>query len=812
MPVSSSTTPCLHCGEPVTSNTAAERFCGTGCRAAYDMIKGMGLESYYRHRLLDPNQPAPKPENPDGPVSHFDFESYTQSDENGISTLHLMVEGLQCAACVWLIETVLRKQPGVTYARLNMTTRRLVLKWNREQTDATVLIQAVSHLGYRLAPYDPKLISAASSEHEKKLLRALVVAGFATGNVMLFSVSVWAGQGADMAPLTRDMMHWLSALIALPAIAYAARPFFTSALSALKARRTNMDVPISLAIILTSTMSLVETIRMGEHVYFDSAITLVFFLLIGRYLDSRARARARATGENLMGLRARAVTIIRDDGTREIVPPEKLKPAMHILVAAGERIAADALVVSGESDIDTQFISGESLPERAVPGTKVFAGTLNLSAPLNVQVTATGEDTLLGEIVRLMETAEDARARYVALAERIARFYSPVVHILAAGAFLGWWIMGAMAWQDAMMVAIAVLIITCPCALGLAVPIVQVIAGGQFLAHGMLMKSGTALERLASADVCVFDKTGTLTQGQPQWVNRGDLSEDDIRLAGSLAAVSKHPLSRALVQEIKDVIPADGVQEIPGSGLKLMTADGAVRLGRRAWCTVAEAPETDQAELWLSQPHKPPVRFAFSDLIRSDAAEIVAALKHRGLDVMLLSGDRTRAVEAAARAAGIEDWHANLKPADKVAVLQDLADQGHRVMMIGDGLNDAPALAAAHVSISPSSAADVSQTVADVIFQGKKLAPVIKALNLAKRAERLIKQNFALSFAYNALTIPLALAGLVTPLIAAIAMSTSSIVVISNSLRLNLKRGFFPYTKGKSKALNPMLYKKKMSS
>ncbi|MCR4377858.1 MAG: heavy metal translocating P-type ATPase, partial [Rhodospirillales bacterium] len=661
-----------------------------------------------------------------------------------------------------------------------------VLKWETKTTSAESLAHMVTRLGYRLAPYDPSLLSAETEQREKQLLRAMVVAGFAAGNVMLFSVSVWAGHSTGMGEFTRGMMHWLSALIALPAIAYSARPFFYSALTALKVWRTNMDVPISLAVILASTMSLVETIRMSDHVYFDSAISLVFFLLIGRYLDSRARGRARSAGENLMGLRARAVTIVQEDGRCEIAPPQKLNVGMRFLVAAGERIAADGQVLSGESDIDTQLINGESVPERAAPGCQVFAGTLNLSGPMTIRVTAVGEDTLLGEIVRLMEAAEDARAKYVALADRVARLYAPVVHTLAAAAFLGWWLGVGAPWQEALMVSIAVLIITCPCALGLAVPAVQVVAGGRLLRRGILMKSGTALERLASADVCVFDKTGTLTQGQPQWINAEDIGEDDIHLAASLAVVSKHPLSRALSRRVAGVAPAQGVEEIPGSGLRLDTPEGEVRLGRREWCGVEGRLESAEAELWLARPHVDPVRFIFTDQVRQDAAATVAELYRQGFKVMLLSGDRTAAVKAAAGQAGIIDWHAGLSPADKVKMLEALSAQGHRVMMVGDGLNDAPALAAAHVSLSPSSAADISQIVADVVFQGDKLASVLEAIHVAKRADRLIKQNFALSFVYNILTVPLALAGVVTPLIAAIAMSTSSLVVISNALRLNM--------------------------
>ncbi|MCW8916196.1 MAG: heavy metal translocating P-type ATPase metal-binding domain-containing protein [Magnetovibrio sp.] len=776
---------CLHCGEPVPpSSLGGDQFCCGGCRAAYEMIQGMGLDSYYQRRCLDPDQPTLRPEDND---AHFDFQTYTETDETGINTLHLMVEGLQCAACVWLIETVLRKHPGVTYARINMTTRRLVLKWNEQETNAADIVMAVTHLGYRLAPYDPTLISAETQKREKQLLRAMVVAGFAAGNVMLFSVSVWAGHSQGMGEFTRGLMHWLSALVALPAIAYSARPFFHSAITALKAGRTNMDVPISLAVILASTMSLVETMRLSEHVYFDSAISLVFFLLIGRYLDSRARGRARSAGENLMGLRARAVTILLENGKREIAPPEKLKPGMTFLTTAGERIAADGVVINGESDVDTSLINGESIPVQAKPGKQVFAGTLNLSGALTIEVTQTGEDTLLGEIVRLMEAAEDARAKFVALADRVARLYAPVVHTLAAGAFLGWWLIAGLAWQSSLMIAIAVLIITCPCALGLAVPAVQVVAGGRLLQRGILMKSGTALERLATVDVAVFDKTGTLTQGIPEWVNQDMVSLPDAELAASLAIASKHPLSRALGHAHPQVKAAQGVEEVPGFGLKLNTPNGEVRLGRSSWCGVEHDHDGAEAELWLARPDTEPIRFAFSDQIRVDAQETIANLKAQGIEVILLSGDRAPAVKATAEVVGIEDWSAGLKPADKVQHLQGLAAQGKRVMMVGDGLNDAPALAAAHVSLSPSSAADVSQTAADVIFQGDKLAPVLETLRVAKFADKLIKQNFALSFAYNAATIPMALAGFVTPLIAAIAMSTSSLIVIGNSLRLSFK-------------------------
>ena len=779
---------CLHCGLPIPDKSnGGEDFCCAGCQAAYGMVQGMGLEKYYAQRCIDPDI---RPMRPDEGETLFDFASYIKTEDDGTALLHLMIEGMQCAACVWLIESVLARQAGVIHARINMTTRRLVLKWHPDKIDVSELVTVIGQLGYKAAPFDPLVLGVETRAHEKNLLISMAVAGFAAGNVMLFSVSVWAGYFQGMGPATRDLMHWLSALIALPAIAYAGVPFYRSAITALKARRTNMDVPISLAVLLAAGMSLFEVMRSGPHVYFDSAITLLFFLLVGRYLDSRARGRARAMGEHLLALTATAVTVLDEDGTRRVIPPTQIRPGMRALVSAGERIAVDGTVEDGLSDLDTQLINGESIPAPAGPGKSVFAGTMNLTSPLTIRVTAVGEDTLLAEIIRLMEAAEEGRARYVAIADRVSALYAPVVHGLGLITFIIWWLVVGVVWQQALMTAIAVLIITCPCALALAVPAVQVVASGRFLRRGMLLKTGTALERLAQVDHVVFDKTGTLTEGKPELVNRGELSERDMYTASSLAAVSKHPLARSLVWAAgSEVVAAKGVREIPGAGLVLDISGGEVRLGRRDWCGVEDAPPATGPELWLAHPDSPPVRFAFSDRLRGDALSVVNALKQKGLEVELLSGDRVETVAAVADALNIAVWQAGRTPVDKVRRLAELSAKGKRVLMVGDGLNDAPALAAAHVSMSPSSAADIAQTAADVVYQGDRLSPVLEALDVARRADRLIKQNFALSFLYNGATIPLAMAGMVTPLFAAIAMSSSSLVVIGNALRLGWRRG-----------------------
>ncbi|MGE5504589.1 MAG: heavy metal translocating P-type ATPase metal-binding domain-containing protein [Actinomycetota bacterium] len=771
---------CIHCGGPLPPG-GDDRFCCRGCEGAWGLLQGLGLDQYYARRCIDP---AARPLRPDEEATHLhDFTAHTMVGENGESSLHLMIEGLHCGACIWLIESLLNKQKGVTWARVNMTTRRLVIRWRSDENDAGAILAPVLAVGYRLVPYDPERLGRETERTEKELLRCMAIAGFAASNVMLLSVSVWAGHFSYMGPATRGLMHWISALIVLPAVLWCVRPFARSALSALRAGRTNMDVPITIGVTLASAMSLYETMTGGEYAYFDSAITLLFFLLIGRYLDSRARGRARTAVEHLLALDAVAVTVMEADGTQRMLPPHKVAAGAMVLVAAGERIGVDGVVTDGRSDIDTSLISGESVPVAVAPGAQLFAGTINLSAPLRLTVTAVGERTLLAEIVRMMEVAEQGRAKYVALADRVARWYAPVVHLAALVTFAGWMIVGAV-WQQALLNAVAVLIITCPCALALAVPVVQVLASGRLMRQGILLKTATALERFADVDTVVFDKTGTLTLGKPSLQQDGGWTDADLAQAASLALASRHPLARALAAQCPGAVVADGVQEEPGRGL----VAGDVRLGSRAFVGVADDGAAEGPELWMARPGAAPIRFAFDDELRPDAAKVLTALRRRGLAVELLSGDREPTVRRVAGLLKLETWRAACTPADKVARLEELRGQGRRVLMVGDGLNDAPALAAASVSMSPSTAVDVSPTAAAVVFQGLRLSPVAEALDVAVRSRVLVRQNFLLALAYNVFTVPLAVAGLVTPLIAAIAMSTSSLVVIGNALRLSRGR------------------------
>lgn len=728
--------------------------------------------------------PPAASETAERPVGGVDVTAFIHGGSAGSCVLDLLVEGVHCGGCVARIERELARHAGVRAARVNLTTRRLRLEWTGGPERASTYLRAVESLGFHAVPYDPDVLDQSDRATESKLLRSIAVAGFATANVMLLSVAIWAGQFEDMGPATRGLLQWFSALIALPAVAFAGQPFFRSAFSGLRAGRMGMDMPISLAVILASTVSLVEAVRNGPHIYFDAAVTLLFFLLIGRYLDRRARGRARSAAERLLALGAATVTVLDSSGARVPMLAESVPIGATVLVAAGERVGVDGRVELGTSEVDTSLITGETVPVPVAPGDRVFAGTVNLSGSLRLAATATGGRTLLGEIAALMAAAEQRRTRYVELADRIARVYAPAVHGLALGTFLGWLLLSDVAWQTALMYAVTVLIVTCPCALALAVPVVQVVASGRLFRLGTLLKSPTALERLAQIDHVVFDKTGTLTTGHPALVRDGGVGRDVLRRAASLAGSSRHPLARALHRACPEAPVLEGVEERPGLGLVHDAPDGETRLGSRRFCGVEDDGASDGPELWFAEPGRTPVRFAFIDRPRSDAGDVVHRLGRLGLGIEILSGDRPSVVGAVARALGIEDWRAAVTPAEKCARLEDLAAEGRRVLMVGDGLNDAPALAAAHVSASPSTAVDISQTAADAVFQGDRLGPVIELVEVARGAARRVRQNFALAFAYNLCFVPLAVGGVVTPWIAAIAMSTSSLLVIGNALTL----------------------------
>ncbi|KAB7648673.1 heavy metal translocating P-type ATPase [Polymorphobacter fuscus] len=683
------------------------------------------------------------------------------------------VPGMRCAGCIAKLESGLAAVPGVAAARVNFTAKRVTVT-HAALSDAA-LAGAFAGLGFEAVPL-ADVMAADDGSESRELLRAVAVAGFAAMNVMLLSVSVWAGAAGP----TRDMFHWLSAMIALPAIAYAGRPFFRSAWRAVRAGRTNMDVPITIGVGLATALSLYETITGGAHAYFDSAVMLLFFLLTGRWLDAVMRDRARDGVTALLRHTAPGALVRQGDGGTAWVKAADLRVGMVMIVAAGERLAADGEVIAGRSHCDQSLLTGESLPVQVLPGDRALAGSINIDAPLTVRITAAGAATGIADIARLMESAGQSRSRYVRIADRAARLYAPAVHGLALMSLIGWLAAGA-GWHQSLLIAAAVLIITCPCALGLAVPAAQIVAAGALMRGGVLVKDGSALERLAEADAVVFDKTGTLTLGRPQPLDLAALAMADKSLALALAEHSRHPLSmalrRALTAEAVVPAPVSDVAEVAGMGVSGVWQGQKVALARPA------ADAADGLACVLTVGDAPPRLLRFADPLRPDAAATVARLSAMGLPASILSGDRAAAVVPVADVLGLPA-RAGLSPQDKLAAIGEMTMAGARVLMVGDGLNDGPALAAGHVAMAPATASDASQNAADAVFLGDSLAPVAIAVGVARATARIVRQNFAAAIAYNVVAVPLAIAGQVTPLVAAVAMSGSSILVVANALRL----------------------------
>ncbi len=680
----------------------------------------------------------------------------------GVPTHHLVLPNIHCASCIRTVEDTLRAQPGIRDARVNLTLKRAAITAT-PNADPTPWITALSRAGHEAYESDAAPDRDAAG---RDLILRLGVAGFAMMNVMLLSVAVWSGA----ADATRDLFHWISAMIALPAALFAAQPFFRNAWSALRSARLNMDVPISLAILLACGMSLFETMEGGDHAYFDAALSLTFFLLAGRVLDVRMRRAARSAAHDLAALEPSRVTRI-EAGARINRPLTDVAAGDTLWLPAGARLPVDAELLDDSARIDRSLVTGESDPVIRYRGAGLVAGDVTLSGPITVRATAVGEDTTLRRMARLVAVAEAARTRYTGLADRAAAIYAPAVHLIAFAAFVGWtWATGDV--RHALNVAVATLIITCPCALGLAVPAVATAATGALFRRGMLVTSDTALERLASIDTVVFDKTGTLTRAS--LTPPAGLSRKAEGVLAALAAASEHPLSRSLVTALAGVRPAaiSDVREEAGYGIHAIWSGEPVFLGRGG---------DGETVLRIGSKDWPMQR---SECLLPDARATLDALRAKGLDVRILTGDRPDKAARTAEALGVDTVEAEVTPDRKQAYVAALQTEGRRVLMVGDGLNDTAALAAADASIAPGTALEASRNAADVILTGPGLSRIGDALSMAKASRLRILENFGLAAAYNAVAIPLALAGFATPLLAALAMSTSSVTVILNALRV----------------------------
>ena len=712
-----------------------------------------------------------------------------QRQSDGTFKFVFSVPAMHCGGCISAVENAVSSLPGVKSARANLTLKRLTVLVE-QAADIVAVEKTLERTGFTATPIDQAEVSEQHDDRASSaLLRALAVAGFAAGNIMLLSVSVWSGADGP----TRDLFHLISALIAIPVVGYSGQVFFRSALKALRGGRLNMDVPISLAVLLALGMSLYETFTGGADAYFDAAVTLLFFLLIGRYLDQRMRDKARKSVVSLSRLSAKGGSLITPNGELVYTPVENIMPQMQLRVFPGDRIPVDGTILRGSSDLDRSLVTGESALVPVSPGNSVEAGTLNATGSIDLVVTKQADQSFLSEVMKMLEAAENGRGAFVRIADRMARIYAPAVHLLALAAFVGWMVASGGDWHRSLTVAIAVLIVTCPCALGLAVPVVHVVGATRLFQNGILMRDGSALERLAEINRVVFDKTGTLTMGDAGIAGFTGLSAEDRARAKTLAAMSSHPASKAIARLLQDepLLDCASATEIPGYGVEARIDGEVMRLGRPGWVAEIAAPDDAipadgglSGGIAFARAGAPAGRFMLEETLRSDAEQAISALKRQGVPTEILSGDGSEAVARIGRAVHIDALRSGETPQSKFTYINALQQDGHKVLMVGDGLNDAPSLAAGHASMAPASASDIGRQAADFVFTRDSLNAVPFAIGIARRAARLVRQNFGLAIVYNCVAVPLAMVGFVTPLVAAIAMSASSIVVVANSLRL----------------------------
>lgn len=679
--------------------------------------------------------------------------------DTGHGGVTLSVPDIKCVACIGAIERALNATRGVTAARVNLTQKRVNIATD---LPAEEMVAVLAGVGFEAFAFDPASVPSEKDPVSQDLLLRVGVAGFAMMNVMLLSVAVWSGAS----DATRDMFHLLSAAIAVPAVLYAAQPFFRTARMALRKKRLNMDVPISLAILLACGMSLFESLYGGAHAYFDAALSLTCFLLIGRFLEHKTRSTARSAAHDLAAMEAHTAQRL-ENGRARTTPVADLGVGDEILVPSGVRVPVDGTLVDKLAFTDQSFLSGESEPAALHRGAALQAGEINVAAPFVMTATAVGQDTRLHQLARLVETAETVRNRYTSIADRVGGYYAPVVHLLAGTTFLGWWAFAGDP-RHALNIAISVLIITCPCALGLAVPAVSTAAVGCLYRLGFLVKSGTALERLAEVDAVLLDKTGTLTRTGFTF-DVSSLSATDQSIAKALAQASSHPVARALDDYLASVAPAalTDLSEHVGRGMSGTWGHQPVSIFKQ------------DAGLALRigvQTH----HLSYQETEKVGADTLADSMP---MALQILSGDTAEKTKALAARLRIDRWTAAMSPEDKHQIVVALNEAGHRPCMIGDGINDTAALQSAHASVAPGTALDAARSAADVVMLGDDLSDLPKLFRVARKAVFLYRQNFAIAFAYNAIAIPIAVAGFATPLMAAIAMSTSSIIVLINANR-----------------------------
>ncbi|HZJ91875.1 MAG TPA: heavy metal translocating P-type ATPase [Thiopseudomonas sp.] len=790
---------CYHCGLPVLTGDAFTAvvlkeprvFCCPGCQAVAQTIIAGGLESYYLHRSESSSNPEALPGVLPDELLLLDREDIQKpfvSVSGKTSETKLLIEGITCAACGWLIEKHLKQLPGVIDTSLNLSNHRLSIQWDAEQIVLSELLKTIRHIGYAAHPWQPDTVSQQMQVDNKRALRKLGVAGLLWMQVMMASMATWPEFNLDLSEGMDRLLRWVSLILTTPIVFYCSSEFFHGALRDLRTRHLTMDVSVSLAIAGAYAAGIWSTLTGQGDLYFDAAGMFALFLLSGRYLERRARERTSAATSQLVNLLPASCLRLNADGSSERILLSELLKGDQLLVPPGSLIPADGRIASGISSIDESLLTGEYLPLAKKPGDTVVAGTLNIEGPLTIDVLALGEETQLSAIVRLLERAQSLKPRLAELADTVAQWFLISVLLIAAVVGLIWMQIDS---SRAFWIVLSLLVATCPCALSLATPTALTAATGSLHKLGLLITKSHVLESFQQVDTVIFDKTGTLTEGKltlKQISTLAQLSETQcLELAAALESHSEHPIARAFG---RTTTIANDVQSAPGLGLEGWVNGQQLRIGRPDYVSALgnyPTPEMpSQAGQWLllGDSQHALAWFALDDKLREDAPALLETCRARGWQVLLLSGDSSPMVQQIAKELQITDARGGLTPDDKLQVLKELHSQGRHVLMLGDGVNDVPVLAAADISIAMGSASDLAKTTADAILLSNRLSSLVSALTVAQKTRRVIIENLTWATLYNGLVIPFAAVGWVTPGWAAFGMSISSLLVVLNALRL----------------------------
>ncbi|WP_130900770.1 heavy metal translocating P-type ATPase [Pseudomonas sp. Sample_11] len=794
-----SPTPCYHCALPVPSGSRftavvlgqAREFCCPGCQAVAEAIVAGSLESYYQHRSEASANPEALPVQLTDELALYDRADVQQPfvrHEGDLAETTLLMEGISCAACGWLIEKHLRTLPAVAEARLNLSNHRLHVRWADAQLPLSQILAELRHIGYAAHPYQSDRASEQLASENRLALRQLGVAGLLWFQAMMATMATWPEFNIDLSPELHTILRWVALFLTTPIVFYSCAPFFKGAMRDLRTRHLTMDVSVSLAIGSAYIAGIWTSITGVGELYFDAVGMFALFLLAGRYLERRARERTAAATAQLVNLLPASCLRLDSDGQSERILLSELRVGERILVQPGSILPADGKIIDGQSSIDESLLTGEYLPQPRTLGDAVTAGTLNVEGALTVEVQALGQDTRLSAIVRLLDRAQAEKPRLAEIADRAAQWFLLLSLIAAAVIGLLWWQLDS---SRAFWIVLAMLVATCPCALSLATPTALTAATGTLHKLGLLLTRGHVLEGLNQIDTVIFDKTGTLTEGRLVLRSIRPLgaldSEQCLSLAAALENRSEHPIARAFGRA---PLAAEDVHSTPGLGLEGVVGEQRLRIGQAEFaCALSGAAlpsMPDEAGQWLllADTHGPLAWLVLDDRLRDDAPALLAACKARGWRTLLLSGDSSPMVASVAAELGIDEARGGLRPDDKLRVLQQLHKEGRKVLMLGDGVNDVPVLAAADISVAMGSATDLAKTSADAVLLSNRLDALVQAFTLARRTRRVIIENLLWAALYNGLMLPFAALGWITPVWAAVGMSISSLTVVLNALRL----------------------------